>query len=291
MDSFDSSEPRPDEADSDKDSIEVSALPSVPLPKSQRLRHEDAIVDSARWQQTPVYTNAAPLGVDPSGLHFSSLASYLEIPFIHKWLIVLCTFLGVAAGWGAIKVWPRSYESSAKLMIRVGRESVSLDPTATTSATLMLQKTQEEEIISALEVLNSRQVAESIVDTIGVDPILSGQLPDPEGENSADPSIAKKIKSLISDGIFHTLKFAGLKDDISNRELADHEKCKANCGCIHRESPTSSSSKVRESRLSWFRRSSSRPPRLFSACTSRALTPSGSFEFFETQAKIGRERT
>ena len=54
-------------------------------------------------------------------------------------------------------------------MIRVGRESVSLDPTATTGATLMLQKTQEEEVISALEVLNSRHVAETIVDKLGVD--------------------------------------------------------------------------------------------------------------------------
>lgn len=43
-------------------------------------------------------------------------------------------------------VWPKKFESEAKLMIRVGRESVVLDPTATTSQTLMLQKTQEEEV-------------------------------------------------------------------------------------------------------------------------------------------------
>ena len=43
--------------------------------------------------------------------------------------------------------------------------------------TLLLQKTLEEEVISAIDVLNSRQVAETVVDTIGADKILLGELP------------------------------------------------------------------------------------------------------------------
>lgn len=291
MGSFDSTEPRPDTANSsegpaisDKDLTDVSPSPSVPVPQSQRLRREDAIIDSARWQRTPVYTNAAPLAVDPGGLHFSSLASYLEIPFIHKWMIVVCTLLGLVAGWGAIMVWPRSYESSAKLMVRVGRESVSLDPSATTSATLMLQKTQEEEIISALEVLNSRQVAESIVDTIGVDPILNGWLPDPEGGSPAALSFAEKAKSFVKSGIFHTLKFAGLKDDISNRELAVMEVQ----GQMWMHSPRKSNVIIVEGE--------GKSPELIQAMVKQATETfldlhlqgartAGSFEFFQTQAE------
>ena len=35
---------------------------------------------------------------------------------------------------------PRKYYSDAKLIVKIGRESVALDPTATTSQTLLMQK-------------------------------------------------------------------------------------------------------------------------------------------------------
>ena len=124
----------------------------------------------------------------------SSIASYLEIPFIYKRLIMVCTLIGILLGWGAIVTWPRTYESEAKLMIRVGRESVSLDPTATTSPTLTLHKTLEEEVITALEVLNSRQVAETVVDKLGAKAILSGELPD--AVSAAGPSSRSVMTAL-----------------------------------------------------------------------------------------------
>lgn len=163
-------------------------------------------------------SSPSPLRVDHSGLHFSSLASYLEIPFIHKWLIFGCTLLGMMSGWLALLVWPRTYESESRMMVRVGRESVSLDPTATTSSTLMMQKTQEEEIISALEVLHSRQVAEAVVERLGAGNILSGSLPR-EGPAEAE-GFASRTKAFASNAIFQTMRFAGLKDNISDRELA-----------------------------------------------------------------------
>ena len=60
----------------------------------------------------------------------SSLATYLEIPFMNKRLILACLLMGILCGWFAILVWPRSYESVAKLKLKVGRENVALDPTA-----------------------------------------------------------------------------------------------------------------------------------------------------------------
>ena len=80
--------------------------------------------------------------------------------------LILCTLLAsMLLAWLALIVWPKQYVSEAKLMIRVGRESVSLDPSATTSQTLMLQKTQEEEVNSALDLLRSRRIAERTVDS------------------------------------------------------------------------------------------------------------------------------
>src|SRR5262245_18285091 len=64
----------------------------------------------------------------------------------------------------AIALLPRSYRSEAKLFIRVGRESVGLDPTATTGETIMLQKTQVDEVNSAVNLLTSREVLRQAVE-------------------------------------------------------------------------------------------------------------------------------
>ena len=169
----------------------------------------------------PVVTQAPPIWIDATASRGGDVASYIELPFIHKGLILRCLCVAMLLGWLAILFWPRSYESQAKLLVRVGRESVSLDPTATTSATLMLQKTQEEEIISALEILNSRKVAETVVDALGPTAILDGVLPD---TTSKEPSrlskLRRKITRSASDAVYQVMQFARIKDDISNRELA-----------------------------------------------------------------------
>ncbi|XZE54988.1 GumC family protein [Planctomycetaceae bacterium SH139] len=150
-----------------------------------------------------------------------NLAAYLEIPFVHKRLIIGCLLLAIVLGWMAILVWPRKYYSEAKLLIRVGRESVSLDPTATTSQTLMLQKTQEEEVNSVLEVLGSRQLAEQVVAQVGVDAILDGYLPsDDTTPPSAFKAATTNLKRFASDTLHNVLLAAGIKDDISDQELA-----------------------------------------------------------------------
>src|SRR3954463_1966799 len=73
----------------------------------------------------------------------------------------------------AIAFYPRSYTSESKLFIRVGRESVALDPTATTGQTIMMQKTQVDEVNSALQVLLSREVMQRAVEQIGAERIVS----------------------------------------------------------------------------------------------------------------------
>jgi len=67
---------------------------------------------------------------------------------------------------------PRKYQSEAKLYVRVGRESISLDPTATTGAVFDVQENREHEINSVLDLMSSPRISEHVVDTIGVDKIL-----------------------------------------------------------------------------------------------------------------------
>ncbi len=64
------------------------------------------------------------------------------------------------------------YTSQAKVFVRIGRESVGLDPTATTGQMVTFQDTRENELNSIQELLNSRKILEQIVDTVGAYVIL-----------------------------------------------------------------------------------------------------------------------
>lgn len=60
------------------------------------------------------------------------------------------------------------YLSEAELMVRLGRETVSLDPTATTGQVITtIGMTREGEINTELEIIRSREIAEKVVDSIG----------------------------------------------------------------------------------------------------------------------------
>lgn len=66
----------------------------------------------------------------------------------------------------------RVYESEAKVYVRVGRESVALDPTATTGQVVTLQDSREGDVNSIEQLLLSRETAEKVVDKLGVDTII-----------------------------------------------------------------------------------------------------------------------
>lgn len=71
----------------------------------------------------------------------------------------------------------RVYESAAQIFVRVGRESVALDPTATTGQVVSLQDSREGEVNAIEQILLGRELAEQVVDKIGVDTILGKSSP------------------------------------------------------------------------------------------------------------------
>ena len=81
-------------------------------------------------------------------------------------------------------VSPVLYTSEAKLFIRLGRETVSLDPTATTNQTVNVQETRENELNSIYELLKSRALVEQLVDTVGIAAILGKS---DDAEPAAEP--------------------------------------------------------------------------------------------------------
>jgi uncharacterized protein involved in exopolysaccharide biosynthesis/Mrp family chromosome partitioning ATPase len=94
----------------------------------------------------------------------------------------------VLATLATIALYPRGYSSESKLFLRVGRESVALDPTATTGQTIMMQKTQVDEVNSAMQVLLSRDAFQKTVEKVGAERIVDDLPPAGPGDIVASQS-------------------------------------------------------------------------------------------------------
>ena len=93
------------------------------------------------------------------------------------------------------------YRSDAKVLVRLGRESVSLDPTATTGPVISVGQQRENEIKSELEILNSKELVEKVVDAIGPEAFLES----PEEINGEGGSADLASQNII-DGIRRKLR-------------------------------------------------------------------------------------
>ena len=66
------------------------------------------------------------------------------------------------------------YRSEAELLMRIGRENATVGPTVATGKVISVNQDRENEINSEADILRSRELAERVVDAIGVDLILHG---------------------------------------------------------------------------------------------------------------------
>ncbi|MBL9123084.1 MAG: GumC family protein [Planctomycetaceae bacterium] len=115
----------------------------------------------------------SPEGHHASGRHSQNVPrEALRILFRHKGKM-LATF-GVIMGLviAALAFFPRTYSSDARLFVRLGRESIGLDPTATIHSTVNVEGSRETEINSELEILRSRVLLQDVVDRLGADVVL-----------------------------------------------------------------------------------------------------------------------
>lgn len=96
-----------------------------------------------------------------------------QVVFRHKKKIALVFLLVVFAAGAYAFLAPDSYRSEAKLLVQVGRETVSLDPTAMIGEqTLDPRTTWENELNSELEIAKSDELRRMVVQTIGADEVL-----------------------------------------------------------------------------------------------------------------------
>ncbi|MEM9942732.1 MAG: AAA family ATPase [Planctomycetota bacterium] len=147
----------------------------------------------------------------------------LSFLYRYKTLWPLTLVVSVVLGLCVIAILPRKYASEAKLIVKVGRESVSLDPTATSNNSVMMQKTQEEEINSALEVLASRAIRDEVVREIGAENIISGFLPSSEPPETGPLDSIKDRLSSLAGYVSDLLADVGVRDRYSIEERAANE--------------------------------------------------------------------
>ena len=112
-------------------------------------------MDRTDWLETPLWT-------------------VVRAVIRHKWkasaffvaVMVMVTLVTV--------LMPRTYRSQGKLLVRLGRENTLLDPTITLQPdpVVAVPQSRKNEINSVAEILNSRMLAEQVVDSIGVASIL-----------------------------------------------------------------------------------------------------------------------
>ena len=97
----------------------------------------------------------------------SSLRDLYYVLFRHKWKMILFFLTIMVIVVVGTLYSPEIYRSEAKLLVRLGRESVTLDPTATTGKIINVSRSRESEVNLELEILKSRELAEKVVDYIG----------------------------------------------------------------------------------------------------------------------------
>ena len=97
----------------------------------------------------------------------SSLRNLYYVLFRHKWKMILFFLTIMVIVVVGTLYSPEIYRSEAKLLVRLGRESVTLDPTATTGKIINVSRSRESEVNLELEILKSRELAEKVVDYIG----------------------------------------------------------------------------------------------------------------------------
>jgi polysaccharide biosynthesis protein PslE len=99
----------------------------------------------------------------------------------------------------ALRLTPRTFRSEAKLFIRMGRETASLDATATIGRNppaSALPQERENAINSATQILQSRVLLEQVVDALGPATILADKdLPE---TNQADEPASPAVGGVVS---------------------------------------------------------------------------------------------
>ncbi|MEQ8846247.1 GumC family protein [Botrimarina sp.] len=155
----------------------------------------------------------------PSSRTSSSPRDVAEVVFRHKWKVLLIPTVVIGAGLAVALFMPRTYRSEAKLALRVGRQSVSIDPVAQTGQqTISLQQMgRESEVKTAIDLLRSRGVIAKVVDRLGPEYVLRGG---PDSERAPLSPAGRVLQNTLGAPLESVIGAVKSIDPISEREEA-----------------------------------------------------------------------
>jgi capsular exopolysaccharide synthesis family protein len=167
--------------------------------------------------------------IGQSKVRKGSVRDLLYVLFGHKKKML--AFMILLFGVVAIRTMltPHVYRSEAKLLLRIGRENVSLDPTATIGEVVSINRSYDWEVNSEIEILKSREVAERVVDDVGASFFLHGPkaaTPPPDKAAAvATPTdealqTVKETLDVVTGGTGKLASSLGLSEPVNEREKA-----------------------------------------------------------------------
>ncbi len=165
---------------------------------------------------------------DSSGSHLSAL-DIAQTFSRHTKKAIAIFLLVIMATVCWIVFIPGKYESFAKIYVRIGRENSTLDPSATTGQTINIQQSIESDVNSLLQILESRETAVRVVQSVGAETILADDLA-VAGSSAAGNervSTTRKIKRWISDikNRWLPAKFSESREARAVRAFREQSKC------------------------------------------------------------------
>ena len=95
------------------------------------------------------------------------LSDILFALFRRKWIIVICTLLGIAAAAAFYHLFPPTYQSQAKLLVRYVLERSGVDPIDNTTRPTQQGKTTDSVIDAEVQILTSWDLAAQVAKAIG----------------------------------------------------------------------------------------------------------------------------
>lgn len=150
-----------------------------------------------------------------------SLRDFYEVFFKHKALIIVLFFTTVITVFVGLSILPETYEARAKILIKLGRENVSLPPVVPSSQQQMVSSLglRKEDINSEIEILQNTFIIENVVNKLGIDHLFP-KASSPETFFEKLKFEFKQIFRNVKDSIYEVLYELDLKKRLSRHEMA-----------------------------------------------------------------------
>ena len=119
-----------------------------------------------------------------------SLGEIVSVVLRHKKKVLLFACVVVVCATTLAVILPAKFGSESKVLMLIGRESVTLDPVASTGKVININTTREIEMKTVRDLMKSREVLAKVVEELGADAVL---------QPPADPGVYDHATKLITE--------------------------------------------------------------------------------------------